>query len=237
MDQGHASEIVHQFFDHTGSTYDRIARLCTFGADIWWKRRILRRIPAGPARILEQACGTGILTVKIARAYPFSEVVGVDMEEEYLDVAKRKTRLLGLRNVRFMPGRAEDVLPDGTFDCIVSSYLAKYADLAVLVANAAGMLAPGGALVMHDFTYPRNPAFLRLWLFYFTLLRTVGSRFYPEWRPAFEGLPELMRDTTWVEDLCGLMGQHAFSRITVERLTWGTAAIVAATKEEPLSIS
>jgi demethylmenaquinone methyltransferase/2-methoxy-6-polyprenyl-1,4-benzoquinol methylase len=90
---------------------------------------------------------------------------------------------------------------------------------------------------MHDFTYPRNPAFLRLWLFYFTLLRTVGSRFYPEWRPAFEGLPELMRDTTWVEDLCGLMGQHAFSRITVERLTWGTAAIVAATKEEPLSIS
>ena len=114
------------------------------------------------------------------------------MEEEYLDVAKRKTRLLGLRNVRFILGRAEDVLPDGTFDCIVSSYLAKYADLAVLVANAAGMLAPGGALVMHDFAYPRNPVFLRLWLFYFTLLRTVGSRFYPEWRPAFEGLPELI---------------------------------------------
>ncbi len=129
------------------------------------------------------------------------------------------------------------MLPDGTFDCIVSSYLAKYADLAVLVANAAGKLVPGGALVMHDFTYPRHPVFLRLWLFYLTLLRTVGSRLYPEWRQAFEGLPALIRDTTWVEDLCGLMREHAFSGITVERLTWGTAAIVAARKGDSLSIS
>jgi len=228
MDQGHSSELVHRFFDHTGATYDRIARLCTFGADIQWKRRIIEKLPADPARILEQACGTGILTTKIALAHPLCDVVAVDMEEEYLDVAKEKARLLGLSNVRFILGRAEDVMPQGPFDCIVSSYLAKYVDLAVLVAHAAKALAPGGVLVMHDFTYPRNHAFLRLWLFYFTLLQTFGSRLFPEWRPAFEGLPALLRDTRWVDELCGLLSRDVFSQVRVERLTFGTAAIVAA---------
>ncbi len=230
MNSSDPSEIVHRFFDNTGSTYDRIARLCTFGADIWWKHRILERIPKGPTRIVEQACGTGILTVKIARAFPHCQVVGVDVEEEYLAVAKKKTRLLGLGNVRFILGRAEDVLLDETSDCIVSSYLAKYADLAVLVSKADKMLKAGGILVMHDFTYPPNRVFLRLWLFYFTLLQTIGSRIYPQWQPAFNGLPELLCDTTWVDDLCSLLRKHAFSGIIVEPLTFGTAAIVAAQK-------
>jgi len=237
VDQDHSSEVVHRFFDHTGSTYDRIARLCTFGADIQWKQKILDKIPANPARILEQACGTGILTVRIARAHPLCDIVGVDMEEEYLDVAKGKARLLGLSNVQFIQGRAEEVIPEGKFDCIVSSYLAKYADLAVLVAHAAKALAPGGTLVMHDFSYPRNRAFRRLWLFYFTLLQTVGSRLYPEWRPAFDGLPALLRDTRWVDELCKLLSEHAFSGIMVQRLTWGTAAIVTARESDARSIS
>ena len=230
MNQADASELVHRFFDNTGSTYDLIARLCTFGADLWWKHRILKRLPSHPTAIVEQACGTGILTVKIARAFPFCQIVGIDVEQEYLAVAKRKVRLLGLDNVRFILGRAEDIRLDGTFDCVVSSYLAKYADLAVLVSNAAGMLKEGGILVMHDFTYPPNRAFLALWLLYFTLLRTVGGRIYPEWRPAFNGLPELLRKSAWVDDLCSLLRRHAFSAIAVESLTFGTAAIVAAQK-------
>ena len=237
MDQGHSSELVHRFFDHTGASYDLIARLCTFGADIWWKRKIIGKLSDNPARIMEQACGTGILTTKIARAHPLCDVVAVDMEEEYLDVAKGKARLLGLSNVRFILGRAEDVMPEGPFDCVVSSYLAKYVDLAVLVAHAAKALASGGVLVMHDFTYPRNRPFLRLWLFYFTLLRTFGSRLFPEWRPAFEGLPTLLRDTKCVDELRALLSKHAFAQITVERLTFGTAAIVAARKGDAPSIS
>jgi demethylmenaquinone methyltransferase/2-methoxy-6-polyprenyl-1,4-benzoquinol methylase len=65
--------------------------------------------------------------------------------------------------VDFILGRAEDVVLDRSCDCITSSYLAKYAELGTLILNAEKMLRPGGLIIMHDFTYPSNPAFLWLW--------------------------------------------------------------------------
>ena len=57
---------VRRFFSGTGTTYDRIVNLCTLGFDRLWKQQILRAIPKGSSRILDQACGTGILTLKAA---------------------------------------------------------------------------------------------------------------------------------------------------------------------------
>jgi demethylmenaquinone methyltransferase/2-methoxy-6-polyprenyl-1,4-benzoquinol methylase len=152
------------------------------------------------------------------------------MEEEYLGVARKKMLPLGLSNVDFVAGRAEDVLLDRPFDCIISSYLAKYADLPALIAAARSMLRDGGTLVMHDFTYPRNRAFAALWSLHFVLLQTVGTRLYPQWQPAFDGLPALLRQSTWLQDLCELLRANGFSGITVESLTFGAAAIVTGRK-------
>ncbi len=191
---------------------------------------MLARIPKGSAGILEQACGTGILTAKIARRFPFCRVTGVDMEKEYLAVAREKIVTLGLPNVDFVAGKAEDVLLDENFDCIVSSYLAKYADLRALVTGAGSMLRDEGTLIMHDFTYPRRRIFAALWRLHFVLLQTVGARLYPQWKPAFDDLPALLRQTTWVEDLCMLLRENGFSHVTVKSLTFGSAAIVTGKK-------
>ena len=103
--------IARRFFSGTSASYDRISNLCTFGADRWWKRKMLAKIPSDAATILDQACGTGILSIEIARRFPQSTIVGVDMTEEYLEVARRKAAALKLGNVRFVWGRAEDVDP------------------------------------------------------------------------------------------------------------------------------
>ena len=58
--------------------------VATFGIDCRWKHRILTLLPENPARILDLACGTGILTVAIARKYPQCRVVGVELRDEYL---------------------------------------------------------------------------------------------------------------------------------------------------------
>ena len=91
-------------------------------------------------RILEQASGTGILTCKIAQRYPSCRVIGVELQEEYLHIARKKVRDLELSNVEFIHGSAENVILKGEFDCIVSDYLAKYVDLDRLVAQAWTML-------------------------------------------------------------------------------------------------
>ena len=45
---------VRRFFSGTGTTYDRIVNLCTLEFDRLWKHKILRAIPEGSFRILDQ---------------------------------------------------------------------------------------------------------------------------------------------------------------------------------------
>jgi demethylmenaquinone methyltransferase / 2-methoxy-6-polyprenyl-1,4-benzoquinol methylase len=223
-------EIVNRFFSGTGFSYDQVVTVCTCGFDRFWKKRIMARIPAHPTRILDQACGTGILTLRIARAFPGCRVTGVELRDEYLDIAREKARSSGIDNVEFMLGRAEDVVPEGEYDCITSSYLAKYAEVDPLIANAGKLLRPGGLIIMHDFTYPANPLFLRLWRAYFYLMSMIGERIYPEWRIVFHELPEFLRQSAWLPEVLVSLREHSFSDIRSEALTFGSSSIVTARK-------
>jgi demethylmenaquinone methyltransferase/2-methoxy-6-polyprenyl-1,4-benzoquinol methylase len=222
-------ETAQRFFSGTGSSYDLIANLCTFGFDFCWKKKILREIPTNPKRILDQASGTGILTIRLARRFPRCQVSGVELREEYLSIARMKAGALKLSNVEFILGRAEDTVLEGGIDCIASSYLAKYAELGTLVSHAKKMLRPGGVLIMHDFTYPLGGFFLRLWKFYFRILQSAGAWAFPEWRTAFDELPAFLHSTRWVDDLVSFLKDNGFEDIRVEHLLLGTAALVTAT--------
>jgi demethylmenaquinone methyltransferase/2-methoxy-6-polyprenyl-1,4-benzoquinol methylase len=223
-------EVVQRFFSGTGFSYDQVATICTCGFDKYWKKRIIERIPARPACIVDQACGTGILTLKIARKFPDCQVIGIELRDEYLTIAREKARTSGISNVDFILGRAEDMVLEGGCDCITSSYLAKYAELGTLISNAEKMLRSGGLVIMHDFTYPANPVFLSLWQTYFKLLRMLGSRIFPEWRTVFYELPEFLRQTTWLDNSLTIMKEAGFSDITSKSLTFGSSALVTARK-------
>ncbi len=223
-------ETVHRFFAGTGSSYDRMVVWGTCGLDRYWKRRMLAHIPEHPTRIVDQACGTGIVTIALARRYPDCEVIGVELRDEYLQHAREKARVLGMANVRFVLGRAEDVVLEAPCDCITSSYLAKYADLAPLVANAALMLRPGGVMIMHDFTCPAQPVIRLVWQTYLRLLRLIGKRVFPEWLTVFDELPAFLRQTGWVGESTALLGENTFSDVATESLAFGAAAIVIGTK-------
>jgi demethylmenaquinone methyltransferase/2-methoxy-6-polyprenyl-1,4-benzoquinol methylase len=225
-------EVVHRFFSGTGFSYDKVVTICTCGFDTCWKKKIIAEIPPQPVCILDQACGTGILTMRIARRFPHCHVTGVELRDEYLDVARRKTRTSGIRNVDFILGRAEDVVLEGGYDCITSSYLAKYAELETLISNAERMLRPGGLIIMHDFTYPSNPAFLWLWQTFFRLLRIAGSRIYPEWRTVFHELPLFLQQTRWVSESTTWLNASGFRDITTKSLTFGSSALVTARKPQ-----
>ena len=226
------TETAKKFFAGNGTTYDQIAILCTLGLDLWWKKLILNKIPKDSRQIIDQACGTGILTFKIARLFPHARVVGVELNEGYLSVARKKAQDLHINNVEFILGRAEDVvLEQGAFDCITSSYLAKYVEIDRLVANARGMLRKGGVLIMHELTCPANPVYALLWKLNFKFLQTFGAWKYPEWETAFRELPVMLRETKWVEELPKALKANNFSDINIKSLAFDASAIVTARKE------
>ena len=231
MDEGDPRlERVHRFFSGTGSTYDSIVNVATFGIDRRWKRAIVDLLPLNPKRVLDLACGTGILTLAIARRYPHCQVVGVELRDEYLEIARRKVRKLGIRNVELVLSRAEEFRSSEPFDCVCSSYLAKYADLQRLTRNTRDMLIEGGLLLMHDFTYPPKAYLAGIWRFYFRTLQLVGNRFFPAWRAIFYGLPRLIEETRWVSELQEALRENGFRHVRVEYLTAYGSAIITARK-------
>jgi demethylmenaquinone methyltransferase/2-methoxy-6-polyprenyl-1,4-benzoquinol methylase len=222
--------LVERFFRGTGSTYDIMVNAATFGIDRLWKRRIVALIPPGSERILDLACGTGISTLAIARRFPRARVVGVELRDEYLAFAREKVRRLRLTRVELVLSRAEDYRSDEPFDCISSSYLAKYADLTALVSSCSTMLKAGGVLLMHDFTYPPKRYLVALWRIYFKALQLIGGVLLPGWREIYFGLPRLIEETRWLTELPRLLEANGFCDIKTAYLTAYGSAIVSARK-------
>lgn len=223
-------ELVERFFAGTGPTYDAMVHWATLGFDSLWKKRMLAHVPEGGRPVLDLACGTGISTLSIARRFPGRPIIGVELRDEYLQIARRKAGRGAIDNVEFVLCRAEDFESALSFDCVTSSYLAKYADLPRLTRNRRAMLRPGGLLMMHDFTLPPQRSLLALWRLYFLLMRNTVPRAFPDWKAIYDGLPRLIEETRWLTELQGVLAGNGFADVKVDYLTLYGSAIVTAVR-------
>jgi len=220
--EGH--KVARKFFKGTSTSYDTVVNITTFGQDAIWKKAILDLVPKGNYRVLDLACGTGILTLAIASKV--AHVVGVDLMEENIRIAKKKTKQSGINNVTFCVSAAETIpKPDNDFDYVTASYLPKYCNIGLVVIEAARVLKDNGTLIMHDFTYPRGAVMKGLWNTYFKMLRVAGL-FTPSWRPVFNELDGVIRHSNWKDELMQAMDSHGFRDVQCRNLTHDTAAIV-----------
>ena len=79
---------------------------------------LLRERHITQARILDLACGTGILAVELSR---FGHIVhGIDISPEMIDIAKSKAA--GLPDVSFNVGDMVEFYFDGEFDLVTCTY-------------------------------------------------------------------------------------------------------------------
>jgi SAM-dependent methyltransferase len=119
-------------------------------ADVSWYVALARRVLGGPGRILELGCGTGRLTIALARAG--HHVVGVDASETML--ARLRARLERLppsvrARVRLVKADLIDVDLGERFPLIVSAFnvlehLYTRVELAACLARVDAHLAEGG---------------------------------------------------------------------------------------------
>jgi demethylmenaquinone methyltransferase/2-methoxy-6-polyprenyl-1,4-benzoquinol methylase len=224
-------ELIERFFDGTGPSYDAMVHWATLGFDGRWKKRMLARIPDGDGPVLDLACGTGISTLSIARRFPHRRVIGVELRDEYLRVAREKVARHAIGNVDLVLCRAENFESPLQFDCVTSSYLAKYADLPLLVQRCREMLRPQGLLMMHDFTLPPKPWLVAAWRFYFMVMRHSVARAFVQWEEIYEGLPRLIEETRWLTILQDALARNGFVEVKLDYLTLYGSAIITAVKE------
>ena len=135
------------------SGQDYLAELNVDRDDFWHKNkdRVLARYVNGP-RVLDLGCGLGSLSILLAKQG--KDVVGIDDSEEYLEIARRKSRGLPIRYVRM--DFAEEDFPDRQpFDTVLLSGVIEHIeDDSLFLTRIRPLLKEGGILVLLTSAYP-----------------------------------------------------------------------------------
>jgi ubiquinone/menaquinone biosynthesis C-methylase UbiE len=101
--------------------------------------------------VLDLCCGAGASAIPAARLVgPEGRVLGIDIAESLLDMARARAAREGLANIGFRAGDAtRTTLPDGGFDAVICVFGVFFApDMARFVAEMWRLVRPGGALAI-----------------------------------------------------------------------------------------
>lgn len=150
--------------------------------------RLVRFAGIGPGdRVLDVACGTGVVALTAARQG--AEVTGLDLTPELVVHARENARIMGLE-ANFDEGDAE-TLPydDGTFDVVVSQFGHMFAPRPeVATREMLRVLRPGGTIAFS--TWPPE-LYLGQWL-------ELAARYAPHPEavasPTLWGEPRVVRE-------------------------------------------
>lgn len=113
------------------------------------ERPLLERlgVPAAGC-ILDLGCGTGRIAGRMAQAWPGVEILGVDLFEGHLAVARRDYPAVRHPRLRFQAGDARATgLPAGAFGAVVIRHvLQAIPEREAVLREAVRLLRPGGLL-------------------------------------------------------------------------------------------
>jgi len=168
-------------FAHIAARYDRMNRIMSLALDQRWRRLSLEAVTLPPkGAVLDLACGTGDFTAEIRRRCPESEIVGLDLTPEMLEIARNKTA--HLNGIRFLTGDAQDLsdIPDHAFGLIVCAFgFRNFPDKAKALAACHRVLVPGGELVVLELFRPSSRilgVLVNFWLAAIAVLFAHGAR-------------------------------------------------------------
>jgi demethylmenaquinone methyltransferase / 2-methoxy-6-polyprenyl-1,4-benzoquinol methylase len=175
---------ARELFAPLGPSYDRYARLLSFGQDPRWRSFLVSRVPPEAQRVLDVASGTAAVAIELARAEPTRRVVGIDQSPEMLAAGRERVGRAGLGGrIELREARAE-ALPfaDGGFDALTFTYLLRYVDdVPSTLRELVRVVRPGGTVAMLEFGLPRG-AWRPLWEVYVRVgLPAAGAVVSPGW--------------------------------------------------------
>lgn len=119
--------------------------------DRWGSATVARLSLSSGDAVLDVCCGAGASALPAARVVgPAGTVLGLDLAQPLLALARQRAATLGLTNVTFRECDATaSGLPSGCFDAVVCVFGVFFAaDMPAFVAELWRLVRPGGALAL-----------------------------------------------------------------------------------------
>jgi demethylmenaquinone methyltransferase / 2-methoxy-6-polyprenyl-1,4-benzoquinol methylase len=226
-------EYVRGLFDAIAYRYDLLNHLLSGGIDLYWRRVAVETLmPFFPQRILDVATGTADLAIAALRLHP-REVVGVDISEAMLAVARKKIVERKIESIiRVEKGEAEHLqFGDCSFDAAIVAFgVRNFEDLDKGLSEMFRVLKSGGRIVVLEFSRPVMFPFRQLYFFYFrTLLPVIGAKISRH-NEAYRYLPETVMQFPDGGDFLQHMKEAGFLHVNQKRMTFGIATVYTGEK-------
>jgi len=225
---------VEQMFDTISDNYDSLNRVISLGTDVKWRKKVVQMVSErNPESILDIATGTGDLAIKFAMTTKASRIVGLDLSQGMLSVAKKKVLGTPLsEKIEFIQGDSEALPFDtNTFDVITVSFgIRNFENLEKGLSEIYNVLKPKGLFVILETSVPTKTPFKQGYSFYAKrILPSIGKLFSKD-KVAYTYLSESASLFPHGEKLNNILRKIGFIEVENKPQTFGVATIYKATK-------
>ncbi|RBM23579.1 demethylmenaquinone methyltransferase [Streptomyces sp. PT12] len=212
---------VAAMFDAVAARYDLTNDVLALGQNRRWRTAVARAVAARPGeRVLDLAAGTGTSSQPFADAGAFT--VPCDFSLGMLAEGKRRTPWLP-----FTAGDATRLpFADGVFDAVTISFgLRNVQDTGAALREMLRVTAPGGRLVVCEFSHPTWAPFRTVYTEYLMrALPAVATRVSSS-PDAYVYLAESIRAWPGQAELAGALGEAGWRRVAWRNLSGGIVAL------------
>jgi demethylmenaquinone methyltransferase/2-methoxy-6-polyprenyl-1,4-benzoquinol methylase len=212
-------------------------RLMTLGRDGAWRRATVQAIaPSAGSRALDVGCGTGDLTVELARAGA-RLAVGLDPVPEMLAAAAAKVGAEA--GVALVEGDGLRLpFGDAAFEVAASAFVMRnVADLPAALREQRRVLRPGGRIAVLELTPLTMPVAAQLFRLYFhRIVPLIGGLVAGE-RGAYSYLPASVDRFPDARGLAAMLVEAGFERVRYRRFMLGTVALHVGERPAPRAAS
>lgn len=165
---------IAQMFSDIARRYDRANHILSLNRDRLWRRELVQHAAPQPGeRLLDLCTGTGDVVIEFAHVCPKLQIVGLDLSEEMLRVAREKIaphfRMMlpspsggrgsgGEGHITFVRGSALELpFAPNSFEIVTIAFgLRNLPDRAQGLREIYRVLSPGGRVLILEFSVPQS---------------------------------------------------------------------------------
>ena len=226
---------VEEMFDNIAPSYDKLNHIISFNLDRIWRRRVMRIVRRAKAvKIMDIATGTGDLAIAMAKRVDRTQILGIDLSEEMLAVARRKVQKQGLEErIMLEKGDAENLtmVETGSIDAATVAFgVRNFENLERGLSEIHRTLREGGKLVVLELSVPKNRLIRWFYAQYsHRILPGIGAMISKD-KQAYVYLPESIDEFPAPERFVEILESVGFKDVKRRKQSFGVAHIYEAVK-------
>ena len=234
LDNATKKDQVATMFNNISGTYDFLNHFLSLGIDILWRKKAIKELVSIQPRVmLDVATGTGDFAFEAIKKLNPEKVVGVDISEGMLNVAREKITQRNLQTVFSVQlGDSEGLqFEDNTFDAITVAFgVRNFENLEKGLADMYRVLKPDGKIVILEFSKPKAFPIKQAYQVYFKQVTPFFGKVFSKDKRAYEYLPESVAAFPDGEEFLSMLNKVGFKSTKQQQLTFGISSIYVGVK-------